>query len=97
MKRAVLKYYTASYYIKIIGKKISKVYTTPLPFRAFIFLKVELVQPAGAVRHIIFIFTGVDQQVHRKELLAEITPVQFNVENSLIEVLQFAQGEFIGQ
>jgi len=41
--------------------------------------------------------TGIFQQVHGEEFLPEIAPVELDIEDGLIEVLQFAQGELFWQ
>jgi hypothetical protein len=62
----------------------SEVNANPLPLALFVLAKVELVQLAGPVLYIGFIFAGIHQEVHAEELLAEIAPIKFNIQDGLI-------------
>ncbi len=49
------------------------------------------------MRDVGFQLTGIFQQVHGEEFLPEIAPVELDIEDGLVEVLQFPQGEFFRQ
>ena len=42
-------------------------------------------------------FAGVLQEIHGKELFAKVAPVQLYIQDGLVKVLQFPQGEFFGK
>lgn len=77
---------------------MSKVNPKPfLPFLFLVFVVVEPVEFAGAVRNIGLQFAGIFQQAHREEFLPEVAAVELDIQDGLIEVLQFTERELLGQ
>src|SRR6185437_11003805 len=73
---------------------------SPEPLLSFLFLVfvvTELVKLSRPMRDIGLELTGIFEKVHGKEFLPEIAPVQLDVEDGLIKILQFPKGEFLGQ
>jgi hypothetical protein len=82
--------------ISIVSQNGSKINAEPfLPFLLLVFLVVEAVQFARAVGDVSLEFAGIFEQFHRKEFLPEVTPIEFDIEDGFIEVLQFPEGKLL--
>ena len=80
------------------SSKSSKIDAKPLlPFLFLIFLIIEAVKLAGPVGDVGLELASVFEQVHGKELFAEVAPVKLDVEDGFVEVLQLAERKFFGQ
>ena len=102
------KFYSANFPLKdfvifllmYVGRtfKTLKINSEPFPPLFFlVFLIIEPVQFTGTVGDVGFQFAGIFEEVHGEEFLTEIAPVELDIEDGLIEVLQFPQREFFRQ
>ena len=67
------------------------------PFLFLVFLVVEAIEFSRPVGDVGFELAGIFEEVHGKEFLSEVTPVEFDVEDGFVEVLELPEGKLLGQ
>src|ERR1043165_59605 len=61
--------------------------------RPLVLAAVEAVQPRGAMSYTLLRLVGLDEEIHREDLLAEVSLVELGTEDDLVQPLQLGQRE----
>src|SRR5262245_17953797 len=65
----------------------------PLLRQAIVLAAIEAIQPRRAVAHALLDLVRLYEQIHREDLLPEISLVQLGAENDLVEALELRERE----
>src|ERR1043165_9341341 len=73
---------------RILDRQLEALLEQPLVLAA-----VEAVQPRGAMSYTLLHLVGLDEEIHREDLLAEVSLVEVGAEDDLVQPLQLCERE----